>query len=186
MRATLNFRSEGIMPGTRTTCLEASLLTLLLISNIPCHASDPLPAQARADRVIVEKKARTLTLLDHGKVLKDYKIAPGGNPVGPKVRRGDHKTPEGVYVLDRRNRHSQFYRSLHISYPNAEDRARARKLKIPPGGDIMIHGLPNDYGWLGSAHRAHDWTDGCIAVTNEEIEEIWRVVPEGTTIEIRP
>jgi murein L,D-transpeptidase YafK len=96
------------------------------------------------------------------------------------------RLPEGVYVLDRRNRHSQFYRSLHISYPNAEDRARARKLKIPPGGDIMIHGLPNDYGWLGSAHRAHDWTDGCIAVTNEEIEEIWRVVPEGTTIEIRP
>jgi murein L,D-transpeptidase YafK len=154
--------------------------------SLPSRASDQLPPTARADRVVVAKKAHTLTLLDHGKVLKEYKVALGGNPIGPKTRQGDHKTPEGTYTLDRRNNHSQFYRAIHISYPNTEDRARARKSGVPPGGDIMLHGLPNHYGWLRSAHRAHDWTDGCIAVTNEEIDEIWRAVPDGTPVEIRP
>jgi murein L,D-transpeptidase YafK len=91
-----------------------------------------------------------------------------------------------VYDLDRRNAHSQFYRSIHISYPNARDRARARKAGVAPGGDVMIHGLPKGYGWLGSGHRARDWTDGCIAVTNAEMDEIWKAVPDGTPIEIRP
>ena len=97
-----------------------------------------------------------------------------------------HKTPEGVYFLDRRNERSQFYRSIHISYPNTEDRARAHKLGVSPGGDIMLHGLPIGYGWIGTGHRARDWTDGCIAVTNEEMDEIWGVFPDGTPIEIRP
>lgn len=151
-----------------------------------CRADDDLAADAHADKLVVFKKDHTLQLLDHGKLLKKYKIALGGAPAGPKERQGDHRTPEGVYVLDRRNEHSHFYRSLHISYPNAEDRARALKEGVNPGGGIMVHGLPNGFGWIGSGHRLRDWTDGCIAVTNEEMDEIWRTVPDGTPIEIRP
>jgi len=119
-------------------------------------------------------------------VLKTYKISLGTTPVGPKQRQGDHKTPEGHYVIDRRNPKSRFYRSLHISYPNADDRARAAQSEIDPGGDIMIHGLPNGFGWFGDLHLLHDWTDGCIAVSDEEMDEIWRAVPDGTPIEIKP
>jgi len=140
----------------------------------------------QADRVLVLKKERTLELISRGKVIKSYKVALGGSPIGPKTRQGDHKTPEGVYVLDRRNAHSQFHRAIHISYPNERDRAEARKLKVSPGGDVFVHGLPNGYGFVGASHRLKDWTDGCVAVTDEEIEEIWRAVPDGTPIEIRP
>ena len=157
----------------------ASLLSI-------CHADDRLANDAHADRVLVVKKERTLVLLDHGEILKKYKISLGADPTGPKNRQGDHKTPEGNYILDRRNEHSHFYRSLHISYPNADDRARAAKSGVDPGGDIMLHGLPNGFGWLGSTDRLRDWTDGCIAVTNEEMDEIWRAVADGTPIEIDP
>lgn len=113
-----------------------------------CHAEEKLPDGARADRIVVRKKDRILSLLDRGRVLKTYKVALGGDPVGPKTKNGDHKTPEGIYVLDRRNEHSHYYRSLHISYPNAEDRARAAKAGAEPGGDIMVHGRRT--GWVGS------------------------------------
>jgi murein L,D-transpeptidase YafK len=149
-------------------------------------AENRFPEQAKADHVVVLKKQRTLTLMNQGKVLKTYSVALGGEPVGPKEREGDHKTPEGTYVLDRRNAKSKFYRSIHISYPNEEDRARAQKLGVSPGGDIMVHGLPNGFGWLKSLHRERDWTDGCIAVTDEEMDEIWNAVPDGTPIEIKP
>jgi len=139
-----------------------------------------------ADRVVVLKKNRTLELMSGGKVIKSYKVALGGEPVGPKGRKGDHKTPEGLYILDSRNAHSQFHRSMHISYPNARDRRQARAQGVSPGGDVFVHGLPNGYGWAGTAHRMKDWTDGCIAVSNEEIEEIWNAVADGTPIEIRP
>ncbi len=135
---------------------------------------------------MVEKKSRTLTLMSHGTVLKSYKVALGQNPVGRKQLQGDHKTPEGIYVLDRRNERSRYYRSIHISYPSAGDRDQAAKLGGDPGGDIMVHGLPNGFGWLGAAHRKTDWTDGCIAVTDSEMDEIWKLVPDGTVIEIRP
>jgi murein L,D-transpeptidase YafK len=144
------------------------------------------PNALHADRVVVLKKERTLELLSAGKVIKSYKIALGGDPLGPKTRQGDHKTPEGVYVLDSRNSHSQFHRAIHISYPNARDRASAQAKGVSPGGDVFVHGLPNGYGWVGGSHRMKDWTDGCIAVTNEEIEEIWKAVDDGTPIEIRP
>lgn len=143
-------------------------------------------APPRVDRVVVQKKARTLELLSRGKIVKTYKVALGGDPVGPKARQGDHKTPEGVYVLDSRNAHSQFYKSLHISYPKASQRAAARKLGVSAGGDVFVHGLPNGYGAVGAAHRLKDWTDGCIAVTDEEIDEIWKLVADGTAIEIQP
>ena len=145
-----------------------------------------LYAVTKADRIIVHKSARVMELMHADQVIKTYKIALGGNPVGPKERQGDHRTPEGSYVIDRRNEHSKFHRSLHISYPNAADREHARQLGVSPGGDIFIHGLPNGYGWIGAAHRAHDWTDGCIAVTDNEIDEIWNLVDNGTPVEIKP
>jgi len=157
------------------------ILAVLAFTPLQVTLSD-----SKADRVVVLKKERTLLLMRQGQVVKSYKIALGGEPVGPKERQGDHKTPEGVYVLDRRNAKSKFYRSIHVSYPDAKDRAHAANVGADPGGDIMVHGLPNGFGWLGSAHRAKDWTDGCIAVTNDEMDEIWHAVDEGTRIEIKP
>lgn len=166
----------------RTRVLTAVAIALIcaLVSAQP--TKNPL----HADRVVVLKRERTLQLLSQGRVIKTYKVALGGNPVGAKTRQGDHKTPEGTYVLDSRNRHSQFYKSIHISYPSARDRAAARARGIAPGGDVFVHGLPNGYKWVGTSHRLKDWTDGCIAVTDEEIDEIWAAVADGTPIEIRP
>jgi murein L,D-transpeptidase YafK len=155
------------------------LLSLMAVEN-------KLPVDARADRVIVMKKERTLTLMSGDKVLKVYKIALGVDPVGPKPMEGDHKTPEGNYILDRRNPKSKYYRSIHISYPSEEDRDRARESGVSAGGDVMVHGLPNGFGWLGATHRVHDWTDGCVAVSDQEMDEIWSAVADGTPIEIKP
>ena len=141
---------------------------------------------AQADKIVIVKSTRTLTLLSGDKVLKTYKVALGTVPVGPKRVEGDHKTPEGTYVIDAKNPQSQFHRSLHISYPSEADQQRARKLGARPGGAIMIHGLAKPFASLGPLHRQTDWTDGCVAVTNAEIEEIWKLVPVGTKVEIRP
>jgi tetratricopeptide (TPR) repeat protein len=138
------------------------------------------------DRILIEKSARRLMLIAQGEVLKTYKIALGGNPIGPKERQGDNKTPEGTYVIDARNRDSRFHLSLHVSYPNERDKDRAKELGVAPGGDIMIHGIKNGFSWMGDAHAEVDWTKGCIAVTDEEIEEIGKMAPNGTVVEIRP
>lgn len=145
-----------------------------------------LDATAKADNVIVLKGQRRLLLLHGDKTLKVYTVTLGREPHGHKVRDGDGRTPEGSYRLDWRNPRSRFHRALHISYPNESDRVRAAATGASPGGDIMIHGLPNGLGWIGKLHRFVDWTDGCIAVTNREMEEIWRAVDAGTPIEIRP
>jgi tetratricopeptide (TPR) repeat protein len=139
-----------------------------------------------ADKILVEKQARRLTLISNGEVVKTYKIALGGNPNGAKERQGDKKTPEGTYVIDSRNKNSLHHLALHISYPNERDKKRARELGVSPGGDIMIHGIKNGFSWVGDSHTEVDWTKGCIAVTDEEIEEIARVAPNGTVVEIRP
>ena len=139
-----------------------------------------------ADKVLIEKKERRLTLLSKGEVIKTYKIALGGNPVGPKERQGDNKTPEGTYIIDSRNRDSGYHLSLHISYPNEKDKIRAKELGVSPGGDIMIHGIKNGLSWVGASHAEVDWTKGCIAVKDEEMEEIYKLVPNGTIVEIRP
>jgi tetratricopeptide (TPR) repeat protein len=139
-----------------------------------------------ADRIVIEKKQRRLKLISKGEVIKTYKIALGGNPNGPKVRQGDNKTPEGTYVIDSRNNESSYYRSLHISYPNERDKKRAKELGVAPGGDIMIHGIKKGFSWVGDSHTEVDWTKGCIAVRDEEIEEICKVAPIGTIVEIRP
>ena len=139
-----------------------------------------------ADKVLIEKKERGLTLLSKSEVIKTYKIALGGTPVGPKERQGDNKTPEGTYIIDSRNRDSGYHLSLHISYPNEKDKMRAKDLGVSPGGDIMIHGIKNGLAWIGGSHAEVDWTNGCIAVTDEEMEEIYKLVPNGTIVEIRP
>jgi murein L,D-transpeptidase YafK len=152
----------------------------------PLHGSEKPAPDLKADRILVLKSKRELQLLHNGTVIKSYRVSLGGTPVGRKERQGDHKTPEGTYTIVGRNPKSQYHRSLRVSYPNEEDRARAARRGVSPGGDIMIHGLPNGYGWVGRGHLAKDWTDGCIAVTDQEIEEIWTLVADGTAVEIRP
>ena len=141
----------------------------------------------KADKILVEKGARRLTLFFGGRKLKEYHIALGFSPIGPKEREGDGRTPEGIYTVDFHKPDSAFHRALHVSYPSAEDNARAAESGVLPGGDIMIHGLPNGLGALGgSAHQLRDWTAGCIAVTDLGIDEIYSSVNDGTPIEILP
>ncbi|MGA2233893.1 MAG: L,D-transpeptidase family protein [Terriglobales bacterium] len=142
--------------------------------------------RVEVDQVVVYKQQRKLVLLSGEKEVRSYKIALGSQPVGPKIRQGDHRTPEGAYVLDGRNPDSHFYKAFHISYPNSKDVAAAKKLGVSTGGDIMLHGLPKEYAWVGKAHTLYDWTDGCIAVSNEEMDELWSLVRVGTPIDIRP
>lgn len=139
----------------------------------------------QADRIVVSKADRRMYLLRGDGVLRAYDIAMGANRgAGPKQREGDERTPEGAYLIDWRNPRSVAHLSLHISYPDAADRARAAAAGHDPGGNIMIHGLPNGWGALGGLHRLLDWTDGCVAVTNAEMREIWSMVPNGTPIVI--
>ena len=168
----------------------AAFLLICALAQTPgdvSASSDPPPAPTSvADKVVVLKSQRKLMLRKADQTLKTYRISLGTNPVGPKSRQGDHKTPEGLYTLDRHNAKSEFYRSIHISYPNAADRARARRLGVSPGGDVFLHGWPNGYRPSAQSEDLGDWTDGCIAVTDSEMDEIWRAVPDGTPIEIRP
>lgn len=141
---------------------------------------------AKVDRVILKKSERMLILMKGKTVLKSYKVALGKNPVGPKKQEGDNKTPEGSYIIDRHDSKSSFHLSLHISYPSEADREQAIRSGVRPGGDIMIHGIKNGMGWIGPLHRLVDWTQGCIAVTNREIEEIYALVLDGTSIDLQP
>jgi murein L,D-transpeptidase YafK len=144
------------------------------------------PLHQTASRVLVLKTEHKLLLLDsNNNAIRTYSVAIGRGGVEPKQRQGDHKTPEGFYVIDRHKRDSRFHRALHISYPNDADRERARQIAADPGGDIMIHGIQKGLRWLGSLQRSVDWTDGCIAVTDSEIDEIYAAVPDGTPVEIR-
>jgi murein L,D-transpeptidase YafK len=135
----------------------------------------------RVNRVVVNKARREMLLLSGESVVRSYRIALGRDPIGHKEREGDGRTPEGRYTIDRRNPKSRYYLSLHISYPNASDLDRARALGVDPGGDIMIHGLKP-----GVAHPESDWTQGCIAVADAEMDEIWDLVVDGTPVEINP
>ena len=158
-----------------------SVLSLSLVA-----VSTVMGKPLRADKILIEKSKRRLTLLWRESPVKSYRVALGGAPVGKKQCAGDQRTPEGLYSITSRNAQSAYHRSLRVSYPNAEDLANARRLRCRPGGDIMIHGITNGYGWIGALHAEKDWTLGCIAVTDQEIEEIWDAVPNGTAVEIRP
>ncbi|MES2177159.1 MAG: L,D-transpeptidase family protein [Gemmatimonadota bacterium] len=144
------------------------------------------PPMGLVDSIVVEKKAHKLTLFRDGKPTRTYLIALGGNPVGDKLKAGDRRTPEGIFFIDERQPNSRYHLALHISYPDAAHRARSQAIGAEPGGDIMIHGLPNGMGAAGATHRQADWTNGCVALTDQEIEEIWSVVPIGTPVEIKP
>lgn len=165
--------------------LARSVAALCLLSLLVAAAAVASPPLA-ADKIVVIKSERKLMLLRDGEVVKSYPIALGRNPVGHKQTRGDGRTPEGLYVIDRRDPNSYFHKSLHISYPNMFDVENARKLGQQAGGSILIHGTPPGFGPFGADEPMIDWTDGCIAVTNEAIDEIWAAVPDGTIIDIRP
>lgn len=167
--------------------ISSELFALLLVC--ACAFGGPeLSAQKpeRADSIVILKKEHVMELLAGGKVMRTYKVALGRGGLAPKEREGDGRTPEGRYTIDAKYEHSTYHKALHVSYPNADDRKRAVRLAVPPGGAIMIHGLPNGKGWVGPRHRLYDWTLGCIAVTDQEIDEIWSLVPVGTPVEIRP
>lgn len=151
-----------------------------------CNQGKPLPEGTRADRIVIAKSAHTLTLMNGPQVIGTYRIALGRNPIGAITRSGDHKTPEGDYVIDSKKRNSRFHSALHLSYPNEGDRQRALELGVKPGGDVEIHGIQNGLGWIGSLHRKFDWTDGCIALTDNEIDGLWNAVAVGTPVQIRP
>lgn len=145
-----------------------------------------LPADLQFDRLVVDKQARLLTAYAEGRAVREYRIALGWAPEGHKRMEGDGRTPEGVYFVDGKNPNSQYYKNLGVSYPNDADRAAAAALGVSPGGDIKIHGLPAGQGHLGAVHWMRDWTAGCVAVSNEEIDELYARTPVGAPIEIRP
>lgn len=175
-----------LLCGPRAAVPFVIVLTLLLGA---CASTPPEPTARYADKVIVDKSERTIKLYNKGQVIREYSgFELGDRPRGHKIRQGDERTPEGTYTIDWRNPRSSFHKSLHISYPNETDRAVARFLGVDPGGMIMIHGRPS---WLTSQalekeYDRSDWTNGCIAVKNHEMDEIWRMVRDGTPITIRP
>lgn len=164
-------------PAERTKTLLLAFLLLLATAG---------GADQMTDLVVVNKSARELVLMNKGEVLQRYRVALGGNPEGHKRQQGDRRTPEGRYVLDYKKPDSAFHKAIHISYPNAADRAQARKRGVDPGGLIMIHGQKNGFAWLEDITQRTDWTDGCIAVKDSEMDEIWRSVAVGTPIQINP
>jgi murein L,D-transpeptidase YafK len=139
-----------------------------------------------ADKVLVEKDSRKLHLLKDGVPFRSFDIALGVVPVGDKAHEGDQKTPEGKYLLDARNPDSDYFLSIRISYPSSSDRQRATEQGVDPGGQIMIHGQPNEPKYSAAFYRQEDWTDGCIAVSNSDMIDIWLMTPEIVPIEIRP
>lgn len=150
---------------------------------VPAPPTVP-PLVGTVDRIIVEKAARRMVLLQAGKEVRVYRVALGFSPVGDKERQGDGRTPEGLYRIDRRNDRSAYHLSLGLDYPQAEDRARAAAAGVSPGGDIMIHGQPN--ALPDDVKIKGDWTAGCIAVSNAEIREIWAATDSETVVEVRP
>jgi murein L,D-transpeptidase YafK len=178
--------AAAFMTRTAIVLIVAVLALVFLTYSYAHHVWNPLPPGTRIDRILIEKSARRLSVFTNGRKLKTYRVALGRNPVGAKQEEGDYKTPEGTYKIDSRNPKSTFHLSLHVSYPSEEDNARAADRGVLAGSDIMIHGIRNELGWIGTFHRLNDWTVGCIALTDEEIEELWRVTPDGTTVEIRP
>lgn len=178
-------RSNSRLTSTAGRVMAVAMFALLV------NMATTLPLLARgvkekADRLVVVKGERMLYLLRDGQVLKSYRVALGREPKGTKIYEGDARTPEGLYKVAAFNPNSQFYRSIRISYPNEHDRARAQALGTSPGGDIMIHGLAPERRHYGTDHWMFNWTSGCIAVTDREMDEIWQRVEVGTPIEIRP
>lgn len=160
--------------------LYALLISLTLIA-APCTY-----AGEKADLVVVEKSKNLLSLYKTGRLLASYHAVFGGNAVGPKEMKDDGKTPEGRYILDSKKSDSAFHKAFHVSYPNSKDIARARKLDVDPGGDIMVHGQKNGLGWVSFISQRFNWSRGCIALSNKDIDAMWEAVDGGTPIDILP
>lgn len=160
-----------------------TIAILLIYYYYPEHK---LPSNSKIDSLIVYKSKRELLAFSKGKIVKVYKISLGGNPTGKKEFEGDKKTPEGTYFINGKNDKSGYYKNLGISYPNKQELEFAKSKSKSAGGDVKIHGLRNGLGIIGKFHRWFDWTLGCIAVTNDEMEELYNAVPTGTKIEIKP
>lgn len=177
-------------PSLRRVFGVVVVLALIFGWSVGDFAASPvyIPDLPEADSVLVDKTARRLYLIKEGVPYRSYKASFGANPRGHKEQEGDQRTPEGHYLLDWRNPESRFYKSIHVSYPNEEDRRRAAALGVDPGGLIMIHGMPNwnVSGWADWFFEGRNWTNGCIAVKNAEMDEIWQAVRPDTPIEIRP
>ena len=193
----MTMRKPSLPPGlTRRSLVSmigATAATLYTAAGVtPAVAAKAARAERngrnldKADLVVVSKSDRSMRLLRNGETLSRYRVALGWSPTGHKTRRGDGRTPEGAYILDWRNPQSRFHLSIHISYPNRTDMARASQNGTNPGGYIMIHGLPNDRDASDVGHPHRDWTDGCIAVTDEEMDEVWAKVDNKTGIMIFP
>lgn len=159
------------------------LFTIAIFFLLPGFAGASMP---KADFVLVVKSKKRLYLKRDNKIIKTYQVVFGANPEGHKMKEGDERTPEGIYFLDYKLKKSAFYKAIHISYPNATDIRRAKKMGVNPGGSIMIHGQPNDCYWPPFVTQYFNWTDGCIAVSNYDMDEIWQSVEEGTPIRIMP
>jgi hypothetical protein len=181
-------------PGASSTRVDAhtvvsvkSSITTAPLYAVPIPAAGVrMPAPTIADSIVVYKRERTLTLFYRGVPVRSYFVALGSKPVGDKVQAGDRRTPEGLFRINAHNPASKYHLALRISYPDDAHRARAAALGVDPGGDIMIHGLSPEYSAAGKQHLQNDWTNGCVALSNQEIEEIWRAVPDGTPVQIKP
>ncbi len=160
--------------------------TFVVLIAYYCFPQGKFPATVTIDNILVLKSKRQLLAYSNGQLIKTYKISLGRNPKRQKEYEGDKKTPEGKYTINEKNSKSDFYKNLGISYPNQADIERARKMKQPTGGSIKIHGLKNGFAFIGKFQRWIDWTAGCIALTNEEIDELYEHTPIGTQIEIKP
>jgi murein L,D-transpeptidase YafK len=176
-------RMPARIAGIGSVCRRAALSLILSAIAFPVVGAQALE---QADRIIVLKSERRLLLMRGGDVLTSFWIALGRQPVGQKMQRGDGRTPEGLYTIVGRTEESIFYRALKLSYPNKADKERARKLGVNPGGDILIHAVPDGFEPKDAGARMIDWTNGCIAVTNADMDEIWGRVADGTWVEIRP
>ena len=160
--------------------MRASLCLLL------CLLAGPLLADPPIDQLLIHKHERRLEVISNGQVIRTYRVALGRQPLGHKQERGDQRTPEGIYTIDWRQRSEQFNLSLHLDYPNLKDRISAYERGVDPGGMIMIHGTPIDEEYPEWFFKGLDWTNGCIALTNAEMRELWDLVPDGKLVEIRP
>jgi murein L,D-transpeptidase YafK len=163
----------------------AGVAVILLLSLSTQPHLTALPPNVTADKIVIDKAAHLLTLYANGEALRSYPVSFGRGGLAPKQREGDKLTPEGQYKILNRKADSAYHRALRISYPDEADKKRAAAAGVSAGSDIMIHGLRNGLGWLGTLHRRMDWTLGCIAVTNPEIEEIWALIPDGTPVVIQ-
>ncbi len=161
-------------------------LAVIAASCAPKALTDGPSNQSIATRIVIEKQPHKMTVYRGTRILRQFRVALGHGGLAPKMQQGDGRVPEGQYVIEGRNPSSAFHLSLKISYPTADQITAAAARGVDPGGDIMIHGLPNGRGTLGRSHLATDWTDGCIAVTDPEIEWLWQTVPDGTPIVILP